>query len=159
MDLKSFSAATYRDVLKGDLAATLNTITKLHQAGVWVEVTTLVVPGINDTAQELAQIANFIANISRDIPWHISRFHPAYRYVKSGPTDTLTISNAMEIGAEAGLRYVYAGNMPSRSGENTCCPECKSVVVDRAGFFVNRIYTKQSKCPHCGWEIAGVGFP
>ncbi|MBN2716624.1 MAG: AmmeMemoRadiSam system radical SAM enzyme [Deltaproteobacteria bacterium] len=159
VDLKSASGDTYKKILKGDLAATVQTIDTLHRGGTWVEVTTLIVPGMNSTSGELEKMARLIADISVDIPWHVSRFHPAYKVTDVAATADSTIENAIEIGISTGLRYVYAGNMPGKQGENTCCPNCKSVVVDRTGFRVNRIRTKQSRCPECGYLIAGVGLP
>ncbi len=159
IDLKSFSQDVYRTQLKGRLSATLDAIVLMHDRGVWVEVTTLVVPGMNDSASELTEIAQFIAGVSPDIPWHVSRFHPAFKETTRPPTDGKMILSALEIGAAAGLRYVYAGNMPTGQGEKTCCPNCRNVVVERTGYRVNRINTEQSRCPRCGWNIAGVGFP
>lgn len=159
VDLKSFSESVYRTTLKGELGATLNAIEKLVDAGVWVEITTLIVPEMNDSTQELTQIARFIAGVSKDIPWHVSRFHPAFKRMDVPATDTQTIFRAMDIGSSAGLQYIYAGNMPMRQGEDTCCPSCKHVVVARSGFRVIRMETRQSKCPKCGQHIAGVGFP
>lgn len=159
VDLKSFQPHVYKDKLGGDLSTTLNTIQQMHRAGVWVEITTLLVPGMNDTKAELSQIARFIAQIDKNIPWHISRFRPAFQETSLPPTTPQNISAAVEIGIRNGLRYVYAGNLPGQRGENTYCPNCQDVVVHRVGYDVLKINTLNKKCIHCGCDIAGVGFP
>ncbi|MBN2340823.1 MAG: AmmeMemoRadiSam system radical SAM enzyme [Deltaproteobacteria bacterium] len=158
VDLKSFQPTIYKRTLGGELDTTLNTIRQLHQAGVWVEVTTLIVPGMNDSDEELTNIAEFIAGVAPSIPWHVSRFHPAYKSRNTGPTAADVIYRALEIGASAGLEYVYAGNLPGQRGENTYCPNCKDVVVDRTGYRVRAVRTQHGACARCGYGIAGVGF-
>lgn len=159
IDLKSFSEKTYKHVLGGNLQSTLNTIEQLAKAGVWVEVTTLIVPNMNDSASELKEIATFLANLSLDIPWHISRFHPSFHRMDTQPTPTSVMEMALEIGSNAGLRYVYLGNMRSGKGENTYCSNCQDVVVDRRGYEILQINTSASCCIRCGHKLAGVGFP
>ncbi|MFO8074011.1 MAG: AmmeMemoRadiSam system radical SAM enzyme [Polyangia bacterium] len=159
VDLKCFDADAYRDVLGGSLEAVLRTIESFHAAGVWLEVTTLVIPGFNDDDEQLARIAGFVAGIDPRIPWHVSRFHPAYHWSDRRPTPIDTLERTRRIGVEAGLKYVYIGNSPGHEGEKTRCPGCGEVVVDRSGYMVRELRTRDGRCPSCGAEIAGVGFP
>jgi len=158
IDLKSFKPEYYKKVLKGNLEYVLDTIKKVHEAGIWQEITTLVVPGDNDSEKELTQIAEFIAGVNTDIPWHISRFHPDYKVKDKQPTPMETLIKAYEIGVKAGLKYVYLGNvvMPVI----TYCPKCGEELVVRTVYSVekNILDIKNSKayCPKCSEEIAGV---
>jgi pyruvate formate lyase activating enzyme len=131
VDLKGFRDRPYRD-LGGTLERVLWTIRALHEKGFWVEVVTLVVPGFNDSSEELRDIARFLASVSPDVPWHVTAFHPDYRMEDREPTSARTLLRAAEIGAAAGLHFVYAGNLPGvvRSGENTYCPGCRGLLVD-----------------------------
>lgn len=159
VDLKCFSAAGYAEVLGGRLDATLRTIEILAAAGVWVEITTLVVPGFNDGDEELAGIARFIAGVGRDIPWHVSRFHPAYRWLDGGLTPASTLGRAREIGRAEGLRHVYTGNLPGDDGEKTYCPACRTPVIDRRGYRIAAIALQGGRCANCGETIAGRELP
>ncbi len=158
VDLKSFRKDAYRLELGGHLGTTLDTIDLLRRAGVWVEVTTLVVPGWNDSDGELVRIARFLADLSVDIPWHVSRFHPAWRWPGCEATPLSTLKRAFEIGRAAGLRYVYCGNVPGDDGEKTRCPACGGVLVDRRGYRVIGMNLRGDECISCGQRIAGVGF-
>jgi len=157
VDLKAFRDETYRRVMKARLEPVLSCLKALVAAGVWVEVTTLVVPGLNDSAQELSGIADFIANeLSPDVPWHVSRFHGDYKMSDAPSTPLETLQRAMEIGREAGLRYVYCGNVPGHDGENTRCHQCGTLLIHRLGFSIQSNRLVEGKCPDCGAEIAGL---
>lgn len=157
VDLKSFNPKNYRE-LGGRLEPILDSIRRIHELGCWLEVVTLVVPGFNDSDEELAEIAGFLAGISPDIPWHVTAFHPDYKMTEPGGTPAATLLRAAEIGRHAGLRYVYAGNLPGAlpGQENTNCPSCGLTLVRRHGFRVleNRL-TEAGRCPSCRTEIPG----
>jgi Pyruvate-formate lyase-activating enzyme len=157
IDLKGFSQAHYRD-LGGQLQPVLDTIVELKRRAIWVEIVTLVVPGFNDSDAELTQIAEFLAGVDVDIPWHVTAFHEDYKMSDNGNTDTKSLRRAYDIGRRAGLHYVYPGNLPGAVGdlESTHCPKCSTRLVGRVGFRVlsNRIV--DGKCPECSTEIAGV---
>ncbi len=158
IDLKSMQEKNYRQ-LGGVLKNVLDTIRRVKEMGLWLEVVTLVVPGFNDSNDELWEAARYLASISADIPWHVTAFHSDYKMSDTDNTPASTLMRAAEIGREAGLRYVYAGNLPGRVGEyeDTCCPKCNTPLVRRSGFFVreNRL-TAQGTCPKCGEKVAGV---
>ena len=130
----------------------------LHRRlGIWVEVTTLVIPGGNDSEAELRDIARFLAGVDRNIPWHVSRFFPAHRMAEVPPTPLATLERARELGLEAGLRHVYLGNLrPGEAGEDTVCPGCAVAVIRRRGHHVLANTLREGACPHCGQAIAGV---
>jgi pyruvate formate lyase activating enzyme len=158
VDLKSFQAAHYRE-LGGRMAPILDSLARIHTMGFWLEVVTLVVPGFNDAAGELRDMAEFLAGISRDIPWHVTAFHKDYKMLGPENTPPATLVRAAEIGRAAGLRYVYAGNLPGETGalEDTRCPSCSATLVARRGFRVlrNRMGS-DGKCPDCATVIPGV---
>ena len=127
--------------------------------GLWVEVVTLVVPGFNDSTEELMEAARFIASVSPNIPWHVTAFHPDYKMTDPISTPAKTLLRAAEIGQEAGLNYVYAGNLPGRMGEyeHTFCPQCHATLVERYSYIIKDYHiTAQGKCPECGAQIPGV---
>lgn len=156
VDLKSFRDSFYRNSCNGRLQPVLDTIRLMRELDIWVEVTTLVVPGQNDDMEELRDIAGFIADVDKSIPWHISRFHPNYKVTDGGATPLKTLDVAKKIGGEAGLRYIYVGNVPGEN-RNTTCPGCGEIVIEREFFSVGRVkVTKKSTCPSCGGAIAGV---
>jgi pyruvate formate lyase activating enzyme len=156
VDLKSFRDRHYRD-LGGTLDRVLDTLRRLHAMGFWLEVVTLVVPGFNDDEGELREMATFLAGISPDVPWHVTAFHKDYKMTGPDNTGVARLLRACEIGAEAGLRYVYAGNLPGRVGEweNTWCPGCRALLVERHGFLVTKNRVASGSCPECGVPIAG----
>jgi pyruvate formate lyase activating enzyme len=158
IDLKTMQDRHYRK-LGGVLDHVLDTIRMVYEAGLWVEIVTLVVPGFNDSAEELMDAARFIASVSRDIPWHVTAFHPDYKMTDPPATTVNTLLRAAEIGQEAGLNYVYAGNLPGRVGdyENTLCPHCQAKLIERAGYII-RDYrlTPQGTCPNCQVKIPGL---
>jgi len=157
VDLKAFKEETYKKVCKARLAPVLESIRLMKKLGVWVEVTTLVVPGLNDSDEELAGIAGFIAGVDPDIPWHISRFHPDYEYTQVSATPVKTLQRASSIGKRAGLRYIYIGNVMGE-GENTLCPNCGQTLIRRQGFYVEENKVSGAKCPFCNTAIAGIFF-
>ncbi len=157
IDLKSMRARNYRQ-LGGVLQNVLDSIKMVHQRGIWLEVVTLIIPGFNDSNEELMDAARYLASISPDIPWHVTAFHKDYRMLEPDNTDVRTLIRAAEIGQEAGLRYVYAGNLPGRVGEyeNTHCPECRALLIERYGYIIlNYRLTAQGTCPKCGAAIPG----
>lgn len=156
VDLKAFDDDFYRRYAGARLKPVLDSIRRMVAGGVWVEVTTLVIHGLNDSESELRALAAFLAGLSPDIPWHVSRFHPSYRMLDRPPTSASTIERALEIGREEGLRYVYAGNLPGHDSESTRCPTCAEVVVERRGFRVTGTRLDGDRCAACGGPIAGV---
>lgn len=157
VDLKSFRDKTYRE-LGGVLANVLDTIRRLKQMDFWVEIVTLIIPGYNDSDAELTEIADFLAGVSPDIPWHVTAFHPDYRMDDTPRTPAETLIRACEIGRKAGLRFVYPGNLPGLVGqrENTHCPACGETVIWRVGFEVRRNRLRGGRCPACDASIPGV---
>jgi pyruvate formate lyase activating enzyme len=158
VDLKSMQDKHYRQ-LGGVLQHVLDTIQLAVKMGLWVEVVTLVVPGFNDSPSELMDAARFIASVSPDIPWHVTAFHPDYKMVDPPATSIHTLIQASEIGEEAGLRYVYAGNIPGRVGEyeNTRCPSCQVTLIRRFGYIIQEYrITSAGTCPDCGIRIPGI---
>lgn len=158
VDLKSMQARNYR-ALGGVLQNVLDTIQLAHDLGLWVEVVTLLVPGFNDSLEELFAMARFIRSVSADIPWHVTAFHPDYKMTRTGGTPAETLVQAAEIGKEAGLQYVYAGNLPGRveEYEDTHCPTCGKVLVRRRGYAIqDYCISPAGACPGCGTKIAGI---
>jgi pyruvate formate lyase activating enzyme len=160
VDLKAFCDATYRSYCGARLAPVLRNIRHLVlETGVWTEVTTLVIPGINDGDDELASIAGFLADLSRDIPWHVSAFAPHFQMRDRPPTPAATLRRAWEIGRAAGLHYVYTGNLWASHElvgcSNTCCPACGKLLVERAGYHVRQHWRDPGQCPACGATLAG----
>jgi len=158
VDLKCMSNANYRQ-LGGALQTVLDSIKLAHELGMWVEVVTLVIPGFNDSNDDLWESARYLASVSVDIPWHVTAFHPMYKRQDTPSTSAEMLQRAADIGQEAGLRYVYAGNLPGRVGslEDTHCPHCQALLVERLGYMIrtNKI-TRDGTCPNCGEKIAGV---
>ncbi len=156
VDLKCMSREGYRS-MGGRLEAVLETIRLAQSLGLWVEVVTLVIPGFNDSNEALWQAARFLASVSCDIPWHVTAYHPDYR--RSDPaTPAESLQRAAEIGQEAGLNFVYAGNLPGRVGslEDTNCPACQRAVVRRRGYrILDYQLTGEGRCAHCGAAVAG----
>jgi pyruvate formate lyase activating enzyme len=158
IDLKSMQDRHYRQ-LGGVLQHVLDTIQMAHDLGLWVEIVTLIVPGFNDSTEELMDAARFIRSVSPDIPWHVTAFHPDYKMTDPPPTSAKTLLRAAEIGQEAGLHYVYAGNIPGRVGEyeNTLCPNCQTPLIERSSYVIHRYHlTPQGACPKCGTAIPGI---
>ncbi len=156
IDLKGFTDKFYKEVCGAKLQPVLDTIRLMKELGVWVEVTTLIIPGWNDSEGELRDIARFIKSLSADIPWHVTRFWPTYMMTDRPSTPHHTLVRAREIGLAEGLRYVYVGNIPGDTGENTLCPTCGKLVIERAGFTVKQQHMTGGSCNHCKTPIAGI---
>jgi pyruvate formate lyase activating enzyme len=157
VDLKSFDERHYHE-LGGRLQPILDTIRRLHQMDFWVEIVTLIIPGFNDSDDELTRLAEFLAGVSPDIPWHVTAFHKDYKMTDPANTSVETLLRAAEIGRKAGLRYVYAGNLPGRVGdlENTYCSQCRALLIERYGYFISGYHlTAEGACPKCGTRIPG----
>jgi pyruvate formate lyase activating enzyme len=157
VDLKSFDDRRYHE-LGGRIGPILDSIGRIHALGFWLEAVTLVVPGFNDSDGELRQIAEFLAGISADIPWHVTAFHQDYKMTGPDDTPAATLIRAAHIGRAAGLRFVYAGNLPGNTGhlENTSCPGCGALLIERFGFRVLHNRLSGGQCPDCGTGIPGV---
>ena len=152
IDLKAFSEETYKKTIGGQLQPVLDNIKFFHEQGMLVEVTTLVVPDMNDSDEELGKIASYICSVSPDIPWHVSRFHPDFEMLDRRATPTATVQKARNIGLEAGLRYVYCGNLPGDDGESSLCHSCGAMLVKRWGYRIMQNNLDGKKCPSCGTE-------
>lgn len=159
VDLKAFNEDFYRKFCGAGLAPVKATLKKMKSLGVLVEVTTLIIPGLNDDTAELERLACFLAeSLGPETPWHISRFHPTYRLTDRPSTPVATLLKARDIGIAAGLRYVYLGNVPGEAGENTVCYNCGKVIIDRWGFQVRKNRIENGRCTYCGVPIDGVGL-
>ena len=157
VDLKGWDEAFYRKVVGGLLQSVLSTLKRMKKLGIWLEVTTLVVPGHIDDEKVLRDIALFICSeLGAETPWHISRFYPNYRMTQTPPTNLAILQKARQIGLEAGLRYVYTGNAPGDVGENTYCYRCGALLIERYGFEIAANNLKTGHCPECTIEIDGI---
>jgi pyruvate formate lyase activating enzyme len=155
VDLKFFRDESYLKICKGRLQPVLDSIRLMRELGIWVEVTTLVVPAENDSEEELSSIAGFIAGVDKNIPWHVSRFHPDYNFTDHPATPEETLKKALESGRRAGLNYIYAGNVWGW-GNDTLCPSCKKLLIKREFLSILEYNVKQGKCSFCGEILAGV---
>jgi pyruvate formate lyase activating enzyme len=155
IDLKAFTERFYKTLCKGRLQPVLENIRRAVEMGIWVEVTTLLIPGENDSESEIREIARFLASVSKNIPWHISRFFPAYQMMDKPATSLLVIQRAYEIGREEGLHYVYTGNVPFESN-TTRCPQCGEDLIVRHAYRLEKMKVENGCCPRCGTKIAGV---
>jgi len=155
VDLKSFSKEFYKSACRGRLQPVLDSISTMKELGIWVEVTTLIIPERNDDHEQLQQIAQFIAGVSPDIPWHISRFHPDYQYGDTLSTPPETLRKAYSLGKEAGLQFVYIGNLPGEEYD-TLCPACQYPLIHRGNLFASKSSMKDSRCPKCDNTVPGV---
>ncbi|MCZ6774961.1 MAG: AmmeMemoRadiSam system radical SAM enzyme [Ignavibacteria bacterium] len=157
IDLKSFQDKNYRQ-LGGKIDHVLDTIGALKKLGIWLEIVTLTIPGFNDSDEELKDIADFLVSVSPDIPWHVTAFHQDYKMTDPDPTPVRTLIRGAEIGYNAGLHYVYAGNLPGMVGkyENTYCPSCNELLIERFGFKVRKNNLNDGTCPKCNTNIPGV---
>lgn len=155
IDLKAFTDAFYIKHCKAHLQPVLDSIERIYKKGIHIEVTTLVIPGENDSSEEIGGIADFICRISPDIPWHVSRFFPRYEFLNHTITPEKTVLAAVKAGQEKGLHYVYAGNIQGH-GSNTFCFKCQKELINRSGFGSARPEVRDGKCPSCGTDIYGV---
>jgi pyruvate formate lyase activating enzyme len=159
VDLKAFKEESYKTCCSAKLEPVKETLKHLKALGIWVEVTTLIIPGFNDDPSELKAIANFIMEeLGPETPWHVSRFHPTYRMTDRSATPVDTILNARKIGIKTGLKYVYSGNVSVHDGEDTLCPRCGRIVIGRQGFRLTCNHTVNGACNQCGIVIEGVGI-
>lgn len=158
VDLKFFDEKMHKRVCGASRDPVLETIKRMKEYGIWVEVTTLVIPTKNDSDEELTQIAEFIKGVGAEIPWHVSAFHPTYKMNDLPRTSAATLQRARKIGLKAGLRYVYTGNIPGDEGEHTFCHNCKAALIHRVGFEIVENYVRESRCPFCGAVIDGIGL-
>ena len=147
----------YRE-LGGVVDNILDTVQMVHDRGFWEEIVTLVIPGFNDSVDELRRAADFIASVSPDIPWHVTAFHQDYHMTENSNTTAEQLIHACEIGREAGLKYIYAGNLPGRVGrwENTYCPDCDDLLVERYGYLIRQVTVTDGRCPSCATSIPGI---
>ncbi|MGQ9646233.1 MAG: AmmeMemoRadiSam system radical SAM enzyme [Thermodesulfobacteriota bacterium] len=156
VDLKSFQEKFYKEVCGARLEPVLESLRLMRQMGIWVEITTLVIPTLNDSDKEFEAIAQFILSLGREVPWHISAFYPTYKMLNLPRTPASVLHRAREIGMRTGLQYVYCGNIPGKEGEDTFCPTCGRALIERVGFRVMRNDIVKGACPHCHAKIAGV---
>lgn len=159
IDLKGFSEEFYRDVVHARLSEVLDSIVEYRRLGIWIELTTLIIPGLNDSDEQLQGIASFIvANLGVDTPWHVTQFYPTYKLMDRPPTPVATLRRARDIGRAAGIHYVYEGNVPGEGGENTWCHSCASLLIERFGFAITANRIRDGRCPDCGAALAGIGM-
>jgi len=156
VDLKSFRDEFYKKHCGTRLHPVLESLQKMKKKGIWVEITTLLIPGLNDSDEELKDIAGFIVELGIETPWHISRFHPQYKIQDVPVTPLTSLHRAAQIGKEAGLKYVYSGNVPGDQGENTYCFKCGNLLIERYGFRIVSMNLKGNQCPKCATELDGV---
>jgi pyruvate formate lyase activating enzyme len=161
VDLKSFDDRHYHE-LGGRIGPILESIRRIHQMGLWLEIVTLLIPGFNDDNDELRRLAEFIAGVSSDIPWHVTAFHADYKMNDQRDTTADDLLRAAEIGREAGLRYIYLGNLPGRveNSEDTRCPQCGETLIRRYGYLIEDYrLTPEGRCPKCLYQIPGRWAP
>lgn len=154
IDLKGMTESFYNKICGGHLQPVLDSIKQYYDLGIWIEVTTLIIPGYNDDALTLSAIAQFIADIDSAIPWHVTGFYPTYKLLDAAPTPVSTLDKAEEIGKKAGLQFIYQGNRGT--DENSYCPDCGKLLINRSGFSVSQNHIIKDKCPFCGALISGV---
>jgi pyruvate formate lyase activating enzyme len=159
VDLKAFNDDFYRKQCGAHLEPVLATLREMKRLGIWLEVTTLIIPGLNDDPRELRALAQFLLSLGPETPWHISRFHPTYRMTDRPVTPVKTLHLARQIGVEEGLQHVYVGNVPGDTGENTYCHACGALLLERFGFSVAVRGLGEAKCTHCGARLGGVAIP
>lgn len=156
VDLKAFSEDFYRRQCGAQLQPVLDSLKKMKSLNIWVEITTLLIPTLNDSDEELRRIAEFICSLGAETPWHISRFYPHYRMASLPPTPIASIRRAAQIGKAAGLKYVYSGNIPGDERENTLCSHCGERLIDRYGFTIEKINLNGTHCPRCDTPLDGI---
>jgi len=157
VDLKAFNEDYYNRLCHARLKPVLDTICYIgNETDIWMELTTLLIPGENDSDEELKRLCDFIVNkVGPDVPWHVSRYGPNYKYTEAGPTPLSSLERAMRIGKEAGIHYIYVGNVPGSKAESTFCYNCGKMLIERVGYHIGANLVENGKCPKCGVEIAG----
>jgi pyruvate formate lyase activating enzyme len=158
IDLKAFTDSFYKEICGGRLTPVLENIKLAKELGIWVEVTTLIIPTLNDSKDELQQIAKFIGDIDKNIPWHISQFYPTYKLTEQPRTPIETLHMARKIGIDAGLHYVFEGNVPGQGNESTYCYNCGELLIERWGYSIVKNIIEDGYCPTCKSPVAGVGL-
>lgn len=156
IDIKSYSNDFYKNICGAKLQPVLDCVQLMKDLGVWVEVTTLLIPGLNDSEEELRGIASFLVSVDASIPWHVTAFHPMYKMMDRPATSIASLRRARQIGLDAGLLFVYEGNKPGGGGENTFCPSCGEVLIERYGFSVKANTLAKGTCCKCGYIVPGV---
>ena len=156
IDLKSFSNEFYKKICKASIKPVLDNIISFKENGIWVEITTLIIPGLNDSEKELKNIAKFIKSVDSSIPWHVSAFYPTYLLTNISPTDSQKVINARLIGLSEGLKYVYTGNIRDNIGANTYCNKCNNLLIERAGYNVKIKNLINNRCSNCNEKINGI---
>ena len=156
IDLKSFNDDFYKKICKARLQPVLDTIKLAHKLGIWIEITTLIIPGKNDSDEELKKITNFISTIDKNIPWHVTAFHPDYKMTDVPSTTYENLNKAFTIGKKSGLKYLYVGNVLDEEHSNTSCPNCNTLLIKRSGYSVNIENFENGTCKKCNEKIPGV---
>jgi pyruvate formate lyase activating enzyme len=157
IDLKAFTEKFYRETCSGELKPVLDTLERLKKIGIWFEIVVLIVPTLNDSEKEIREMSRWIKEkLGGNVPVHFTRFHPMYKIKNLPPTPVSTLERARKIAQEAGIHYVYIGNVPGHEGEHTYCPSCKKIVIKRTGFFILENHVKGGKCSFCNYPIPGV---
>jgi pyruvate formate lyase activating enzyme len=158
VDLKSFSKEHYKRICGARLEPVLDSIKLMKSLGIWVEVTTLLIPTVNDSEDELSQIAHFIHSLGSETPWHISRFYPTFEMNDLPPTPLESVQKGRQIGHQVGLKYVYTGNLPGDEGESTFCSNCQERIIHRHGYSILAKQITEGRCDHCGAPVDGIGL-
>jgi pyruvate formate lyase activating enzyme len=159
IDLKGFNEEFYRNTVKARLSEVLDSIIEYRKLGIWIEITTLIIPDLNDSDDDLHGIARFIAeNLGPETPWHVSQFYPTYQLLNKSRTPLRTLQRAKAIGLSAGLKHVYEGNVPGEGGENSFCPDCSNLIIERYGYRILSNSINGGRCPNCGRKIAGISL-
>jgi len=157
IDLKGFTEKFYKETCSGELKPVLETLVRLKNIGIWFEIVVLIVPTLNDSEKEFKEMTKWIvANLGKDVPVHFTRFHPTYKIKNLPPTPVTTLEKAREIASSAGINFPYVGNVPGHPWENTYCPKCKSIVINRVGFYIRENNLKAGRCGKCKEKIPGV---
>ena len=159
IDIKGFTDKFCKEICGARLKPVLDAVKYAHAKGIWIEITTLLIPGKNDSEEEIRGIAQFIYDLDPAIPWHLSGFYPMYKMLDTPPTPPMTLRRAYDIGREVGLKYVYVGNIDDEERESTYCPSCQKMVIDRRGNigqYVVNMLDEEGTCPHCGYRLEGI---
>jgi len=156
VDLKAFNERFYKDICGARLEPVLKTIEEMKAQGVWVEVTTLLIPGLNDDERELKDLISFLKSVDPNMPWHVTRFHPDYRLLDRPATPVSSLKRTRDMALDMGLKFVYTGNVPGDPGEDTHCPSCQELLIKRYGFYVEKNLLKDGKCFKCKAPIHGI---